>query len=249
MPLKPEQDAYGQEMLAHLRGEIVFEIVERDDGYIHAIPGAPAMYFTSIEDWKSQERQAIAHAQGRVLDIGCGAGRVGLHLQSKGHEVVGIDNSPGALEVCRQRGFTATQLMSISQIGPRLGIFDTIVMFGNNFGLLENNRRAKWLLKRLYRMTSPEGRILAMSNDIYQTTDPIHLAYQEFNRQRGRMAGQIRIRIRHRKIKTPWFDYLLVSPPEMGNILEGTGWVIQQLIKAEETPIYAAILTKTSHPQ
>jgi ubiquinone/menaquinone biosynthesis C-methylase UbiE len=184
-----------------------------------------------------------------VLDIGCGAGRVGLNLQSKGHEVVGIDNSPGALEVCRQRGFTATQLMSISQIGPRLGIFDTIVMFGNNFGLLENNRRAKWLLKRLYRMTSPEGRILAMSNDIYQTTDPIHLAYQEFNRQRGRMAGQIRIRIRHRKIKSPWFDYLLVSPPEMGNILEGTGWVIQQLIKAEETPIYAAILTKTSHPQ
>jgi SAM-dependent methyltransferase len=247
MVLKPEQDAFGQEMLAHLRGETVYEIIERDDGFIHAAPGAPAMYFAPFEDWISQESQAIAYSQGRALDIGCGAGRVGLYLQSKGFEVVGIDTSPGALEACRQRDFTTTHLLSISQIGPELGVFDTIVMFGNNFGLLSNYQRAKWLLKRLHRLTSPEGRILAMSNDIYQTTDPLHRAYHESNRKRGRMSGQVRIRVRYKNIKSPWFDYLLVSPQEMEDILDGTGWEIQNLIKAEGSPIYAAILSKGAH--
>lgn len=249
MPLKPEQDAFGQEMLAYLRGEKVFEIVERKDGFIHATPGAPGMYFASYENWISQESQAIDLAQGRVLDIGCGAGRVGIYLQSKGLEVLGVDNSPGALEACRQRGYENTRLLSITQIDPSLGLFDTIVMFGNNFGLLENHRRAKSLLKRFYRMTSADGRILAMSNDIYQTTDPLHLAYHENNRRQGRMSGQVRIRIRYKNIKSPWFDYLLVSPQEMEEILMGTGWTIQHLIQAEGSPIYAAILTKADQSQ
>lgn len=39
--------------------------------------------------------------------------------------------------------------MSITEIGSGLGKFDTIVMFGNNFGLFGNPNRAKRLLSRL----------------------------------------------------------------------------------------------------
>jgi hypothetical protein len=86
-----------------------------------------------------------------------------------------------------------------------------------------------------------------MSNDIYQTTDPDHLAYHELNRRRRRMAGQIRIRIRFKHSKSPWFDYLLASPEEMADILEGTGWRIHRVISAEETPIYAAVIFKEGY--
>ena len=49
----------------------------------------------------------------------------------------------------------------------------------------------------------------------YNTEDPDHLGYHERNRRRARMAGQIRMRVRHRKLKTPWFDYLMVSHEEL----------------------------------
>ena len=48
--------------------------------------------------------------RGRVLDLGCGAGRVGLHLQSRGHDVVGIDVSPLAVEIAGQRGLADVRL-------------------------------------------------------------------------------------------------------------------------------------------
>ncbi|MCW4020186.1 MAG: hypothetical protein NWF14_03025 [Candidatus Bathyarchaeota archaeon] len=48
--LKPEEDAHGQGMWAYYNGEESFEIVERDDGYFDALPGAKA-YFLRYEDW------------------------------------------------------------------------------------------------------------------------------------------------------------------------------------------------------
>jgi len=35
-------------------------------------------------------------------------------------------------------------------------------------------------------MTSPGARIIAESNDIYKTDSPYHLAYQAYNREKGR---------------------------------------------------------------
>jgi ATP-dependent phosphoenolpyruvate carboxykinase len=119
-------------------------------------------------------------------------------------------------------------------------------MLGNNFGLLGNPRRARWLLRRFKGMTTPQALIIAESNDIYQTDDPEHLAYHQLNRDRGRMAGQIRLRVRTGKYASPWFDYLMVSQEEMQEILEGTGWEVERFIPQEGKPTYVAIIRKTS---
>ncbi len=85
--IKPEEDAFGQEMWAHYKGEESSEIVERDDGFFNVTPNNPALYFSEYTDWNVIERKAMELVKGRVLDIGCGAGRHSLYLQKKGFEV------------------------------------------------------------------------------------------------------------------------------------------------------------------
>lgn len=242
--IPPEQDAYGREVYDYYLGEEVREIVERDDGFI-GLSGGPKAYFAPFAEWPALQQEAIQLAHGRCLDIGCGPGRVCLYLQEKGLAVVGIDNSPLAIHTAQLRGVQDARVLPITRVSRNvLGQFETMIMFGNNFGLFGNAKRAKWLLRRFYHMTSRDGRILAESRNIYETDKPEHLAFHERNRKMGRMAGQVRIRIRYRMLKGPWFDYLMVSQPEMAEIVAGTGWQISRFVEAEDGPDYTAVLQK-----
>jgi SAM-dependent methyltransferase len=242
-PVPEPWDAFGRMLHAHWQGEPdAAEFIERDDRWIDTSAGA-GRYFAPFQEWPALEQEAMRYARGRVLDVGCGAGRVALHLQEQGHEVVGIDVSPLAVEVCRRRGVRDARRLSITQANSRLGQFDTIVMLGNNFGLFGGFRRARWLLRCWRGLTGLEGRIIAQTLDPYQTDNPDHLAYHEWNRRRGRMGGQIRFRVRFRKSIGPWLDYLFVSRDEMRTIVDGTGWQIARTLDSDG-PTYIAILEK-----
>jgi hypothetical protein len=117
------------------------------------------------------------------------------------------------------------------------------LMFGNNFGLFGSAAKAKRMLRRLHRLTNEQGRIVATSNDPSATDDPAHLAYQARNRARGRMPGQLRLRVRHRDQATPWFDYLIVSRDELRELVIGTGWHVRRFVDGEGS-LYVTVLEK-----
>lgn len=240
--MENKQDAYGHEILDFLNGTNLCETVERDDGYLD-VSTLLKGYFDEYKDWPSHQKKAIRLARGKVLDIGCGAGRHALHLQGKGFDVLGIDQSPLAVKVCRKRGLKKARIMSITRIPFGLGPFDTLLMMGNNFGLFGGFKRARWLLRRFRSLTTDSGRIIAETVDPYQTKDPVHLAYHKRNRARGRMPGQVRIRVRYHNFATPWFDYLFASKKELMEILDGTGWRINRFIDSEG-PVYVAVMEK-----
>lgn len=241
--MKSQQDAYGRQVFDYMKGRTdVSEIVERDDGFFGVSAGA-RYYFAAYEDWHEREKKAIRYVKGRVLDIGCGGGRVSLYLQKKGFDVTGVDVSPLAIRVCKMRGLRKAFVRPITRVSLKLGRFDTLLMFGNNFGLFGSPMRAKWLLERFYNMTAKDGRIIAESLDPYKTDDPDHRTYHSYNKRRGRMGGQVRIRVRYRKYVTPWFDYLLVSEREMRNALKGTRWVLKHTLRSP-SGAYIAIIGK-----
>ena len=239
-------DVFGQQLYDQYRGLLADnfrEVGERDDGHIQ-VYDHPRWYFTPYEEWDPHLQKSMEYVQGRTLDIGCGAGRVTLHLQQNGVDVIGIDHSPLAIRVCRERGVKDARLIPVTQVSAnRLGLFDTIVMTGNNFGLVGNPKRAQWLLRRFYRMTTARGRILAETTDPYATDDPVHLAYMARNRAKGRMNGQFRHRECYRNLIGPWFDWLFVSRDEMREIVAGTGWVVREFIEPEGTQ-YVGVIEK-----
>ena len=241
--MNEREDAYGQLLLAYLDGRRrATEIVERDDGFIEATEG-PANYFQPFRRWPAHQRRALRFARGRVLDVGAGAGRVALHLQERGLEVVAIDVSPLAVEVCRRRGVRDARVLAFEDVDDGIGAVDTVVMFGNNFGLFGGAGKARRLLRRLRRLTGPGARIIAETRSVYETEDRDHLAYHDRNRRRGRMAGQLRLRVRYRAYTTPWFDYLIVSPEEMRELVGENGWHVARLFEGA-AGVYSVVIEK-----
>jgi SAM-dependent methyltransferase len=216
---------------------LAYEIAERDDGFISVVDAAH--YLRPPDKLGPLDQWACEHAVGRVLDVGCGAARQAVALMASGHEVIGIDPSPGAVEIARARGVQA--ILGSVEDDFDFGIFDTVLMLGNNLGLLADRQHAGVVLRRLADLVRPGGRLIGSGISPAAETAPEHVAYQERNRMNGRMPGQLRIRIRHRSVCTPWFDYLHVSVDELASLANGTGWALCDSVSGQVG--YAAMFT------
>ncbi|WP_135663856.1 class I SAM-dependent methyltransferase [Halorhabdus rudnickae] len=242
--MDPHEDAYGQSIRDYHEHGTGFEIIERDDGHIAPSRG-PAMYFGDYDDWGTDEQTALGHLRESVLDVGCGAGRHTLYAKQQGHEVAGIDVSPGAVAVSRDRGLDRVEQCDVSDVDEAFDsdAFETVLMLGVNFGLVGTGETAPTVLSALATVTTPDGWILAQSRDPHDTDEPQYQEYHAFNRDRGRLPGALRIRARYKTYATPWFDYLLVSPTEMDRVLAETDWARTETWQGEGG-LYTAMLEK-----
>ncbi|MFF5084645.1 class I SAM-dependent methyltransferase [Actinoplanes sp. NPDC000266] len=217
----------------------VIEVIERDDGLIN---GAPAdHYLAAPGDWQPHDHRALRLCRGHVLDIGVGAGRTAVELQKRGMAVTGLDTSPGAIEIARRRGLRDTVINTIDAYAAASARYDTFLLLGNNLGLLEGPQRAPVFLEALARLANPGARLIAQGTDPYGTTDPVHVSYHQRNRERGRLGGQLRLRLRYRLLATEWFDYLNCSVEELEALVQGTAWRLKAVDDGDR-PYYIAVL-------
>jgi SAM-dependent methyltransferase len=237
-------DLFGRALRDWAAGRSEPEILERDDGFTEVGAGHE-LYVAPFAHWLASERQAMPYVRGRVVDVGCAAGRVPLHLQKRGFEVVGRDASPLAVRTARARGVTAAWCMSAHDLTTRIGSFDTVVLFGNNFGVFGTPNRLRRVLTSWARRTPPGARILAGSTNPYGGGAPLLTrSYYFANRRRGLMPGQVKMRIRYRSDVSPWFSWLFVSRAEMRTLLRGTGWRQTRILGGTPVEPYVAVLEK-----
>ncbi|MCW4048410.1 MAG: class I SAM-dependent methyltransferase [Candidatus Bathyarchaeota archaeon] len=242
MELKIHNDTFGLYLLDAHRGLSVASIIERDDGHINASPNSTKTYFSSHNDWPPGEQEAISHAHGNVLDVGCGAGRHSLHLQNNGVNVLATDLSPLAVQVTKERGVKNTLVSDVNDLNPAEK-YDTVLLLGGNFGIYGDPENTKHGYRHLHTITSDKAVIIASTLNPYSTNKTQHLDYHQQNRENGRMPGLVKLRTRYEQYASPWFHLLWASPEEMKTLLQDTGWQIRHLIEPEK-PIYYAILEK-----
>jgi len=150
-----------------------------------------------------------------------------------------------AVDVCSRRGVRDVFAGTVEDlVATRIERFDAFVLLGNNLGLLRDRDYAKTFLEMLAAIARPGAKIVGTCINPYKSGQADHLAYHDRNRRAGRMAGQVRIRIRHRRLATPWWDYLFMSPDELTSVVTGTSWRIVE--HRQRDPLYAVRMTLRS---
>lgn len=102
----------------------------------------------------------------RVLDAGCGAGRVAIELHRRGVAVTGIDLDPDLLDRARRRApdlaWRHLDLADLVEVDPSElgGPFDLVVLAGNVLPFVRSDRRPA-AVAGLARQLRPGGRLVA----------------------------------------------------------------------------------------
>jgi SAM-dependent methyltransferase len=237
-------DAFGRALLDWVGGGTDPEIHERHDGYVEAGAG-PEHYLATYERWPAAERRAMGYVRGRTVDVGCGAGRVALHLQDQWADVVAVDSSPLAVRAARAHGVRRLQVISARALTPAIGSFETVLLLGNNAGLFGTPRRLQAALTGWARRMGGGARVLAGSTSPYGGEAPVlDAGYRRANRASGRMAGQLLLRVRYRQLASPWFSWLFVSERELRSLVAGTGWHCAHVLDNGPGGPFVAVLEK-----
>jgi len=225
-------DPFGKALMTYLDGGTAVHQIERDDGNVDS--SETEWYFTPYEKWSKVEKEVAGYAKGRVLEVGCGGGRISKHLESIGHEVIGIDISKLALEAARKHGASDCRLMDARYLDFPDDYFDTASLLGNGLGLGGDVEDSRQVLSSLSKTVRLGGVLLASSIDPTNTENPAHHAYHAMNRARGKPAGLVRLRVNFEDEKGDWFDLLFLELHEIETFVKGTGWELVKLVLPED---------------
>lgn len=98
----------------------------------------------------------------RVLDAGCGTGRVAIELARRGHSLVGVDADPEMLAAARSKEPGITWIHAdLGDPGAHVdGVFDLVLLAGNVMIFLKPGTEGRVLTQLAERLT-PDGLLVA----------------------------------------------------------------------------------------
>jgi len=238
------KDIFGEALKGYLNGNPQYYLIRRKDGNSCRIDTCE--YFSDYQDWNNCEKETImAHVQGRVLDIGAGAGRHSLFLKKRNLEVHSLDISPFAVNLMKMRGLKNVYLMDLRKMDFPDNYFDSVLMISNDLGLAGTIKDTKELLKTLFRIVKPDGKVIATIRDSNKSAaDSRESLYSNQERKLAKMVNKIRLRMEYNNAAGDWFYALLASKEELGKLIKGTGWFISNIIEKEGSNLYGAVLKK-----
>lgn len=162
--------------------------------------------FRTYEEMPELEKLALSKAEGKILDVGAGAGFHALHLQKEGKDVQTIDISAGAVEFMKSQGLNARQIDLFDLKDEK---FDTINMLMNGIGIAGTLANLEKTLTHLKTLLNPGGKIYCDSSDIrYLYEDEEGALWVDLNTE---YYGNFRFQMKFNDEVGPWFDWLYVD--------------------------------------
>jgi SAM-dependent methyltransferase len=135
-----------------------------------------AYLFRTFAQMPKIEQEALNSCQGKILDVGCGAGSHSLYLKNEmKFEVTSIDISENAIKTCNLRGLKNARIQNVLEIENEK--FDTILLLMNGTGIFGTLNETSKYLQKLKSLLNPNGQILLDSSDIIYMFDDYDGSY------------------------------------------------------------------------
>jgi SAM-dependent methyltransferase len=154
----------------------------------------------------------LADAEAPVLDIGCGPGRHLELLAAAGRDSLGVDLSPLAVRLARERGGAAVPGSIFEEI-PRAGSWRTALLLDGNIGI---GGSPGALLRRVAGVLVPGG------TAIVEVDAP------------GSEAGRTSIRLEAPGLASHWFPWARVSADEVEALAARSGFRVEATQRRED---------------
>jgi len=193
--------------------------------------------FRTYEEMPEIERKALDMAEGKVLDVGAGAGCHTLVLQERGRNVTAIDISPLSVETMRERGVRDVHEQDFFTLE---GTYDTILMLMNGIGIVGTMRRLPEFFRHLDHVLTPGGQLLCDSSDIsYLFEDEDGIFDYPFPNYYGELVYQMQ----YRDIIGEPFPWLYIDKNSLTEEARKNGFLVEIVAEGDHYD-YLARLTR-----
>ncbi len=226
MPHTP--DIFGLAFRDYLDGKKDEEILVKID--LFDDEKLPVSYFfRSYDEMPEWEKIALDECQGRVLDVGAGAGSHALYLQDKGMDVMAIDISQEGVQCMKDRGVKKAFEQDFFSLENEK--YDTILFLMNGAGMAQKLHRLELMLEKAASLLAAQGNIFIESTDLlymYQNEDGsamINLA--------GDYYGEVIYQLEYGKWKGEPFPWLFVDYENLSYIAELAGLECEVFYRGE----------------
>jgi ubiquinone/menaquinone biosynthesis C-methylase UbiE len=195
--------------------------------------------FRDFEEMNEIEQKALILAQGKVLDIGAGAGSHSLYLQNeRSLDVTALDISPKSIEVCRLRGIRKAVCGNMLQFSDET--YDTILLLMNGTGIFQSLKVIDIYLKKLHSLLNKNGQILIDSTDILYMFDRdedggVYIPAEGY-------YGELDYIVHYKGESEEAIKWLYLDFNTLKNAAEHNGFNIKKVLQDEDA--YLAKLTK-----
>lgn len=179
------------------------------------------LFFRDSSELPDQELIALALCDGKVLDVGAGAGCHSLYLQEVGMDVTALEISEKACEVMRLRGVKKIVQQDIFSYEDEQ--YDTLLFLMNGIGLAQSIEGVKDLFEHCKKILKPGGQLLFDSSDISYYYD------ESTAKPVDRYYGEINFQYEYKGTKGQPFGWIYIDQKELIKIGNELGWVVQIL--------------------
>lgn len=217
------KDIHGKAILEYYKGN-EDEILMVNNSYGNPEEMPVEIYFRDEIDFSTIEHLALIECEGRILDLGAGAGAHSLVLKERGKDVTALENSQGCVDVMKMSGLDQVVHDDYRKHTEK---YDTILALMNGIGIAGKLSGVEAFLKKCKKMLQPMGQILIDSSNVsylYDDGTPKPKGY----------FGEVKFQYEYKGEKGEWFDWVYVDQITLGEIVKKAGMNMEILTVDED---------------